>query len=131
LKRSPKLFRPVEVEVLVDPSVGVGKGSSVIGIFRKELKVDDLPRRSSLERVGDDRVDALDPCRTSGPPGTAKIVEDFARALCDGEGIGEANPWFLTSSVEDERKALTAEDSAPSVRTELFADCGAVERDGD
>ena len=91
MKRSPKLFRPVEVDVRVDGSVGVGKGSS-LGIFRRELKVDDLSRKPSLERVGEDLVEAVDPCLKSGTPGIAKEVEDLARALWDGEGSGEPNP---------------------------------------
>lgn len=86
--RSPKLFRPVDVDVRVDGRVGVGKGSS-LGILRKELNVDDLPRIPSLARVGEDVVDALDPCRRIGIPGVADV---FAKRLCDGEGKGEANP---------------------------------------
>jgi hypothetical protein len=48
------------VEVRVDGNVGVGRGSS-LGIFLKELRVDDLPRMPSLERVGEDLLEALDP----------------------------------------------------------------------
>jgi hypothetical protein len=88
-KRSPKLFRPVDVDVRVDGRVGVGNGSSP-GIFRKELNVEDLPRIPSLARVGEDVVDALDPCRRIGLPAMVEAV--FARTLCDGDGKGEANP---------------------------------------
>ena len=89
LKRSPKLFRPVDVDVLVDGRVGVGNGSS-LGMFRKELNVEDLPRIPSLDRVGEDLVDALDPCRRIGILGPGDAV--FAKMLCDGDGKGEANP---------------------------------------
>lgn len=87
-KRSPKLFLPVEVDVRVNGRGGVGKASS-LGILRKELKVDDLPRIPSLERVGEDLLEALDPCRMS-VPGAADA--DFWRKLCDGDGIEEASP---------------------------------------
>ena len=60
-KRSPKLFLPVDVDVRVDGRVGVGNWSS-LGMFRKELNVDDLPRKPSRERVGDDLLlEAVDP----------------------------------------------------------------------
>src|SRR4051794_30624859 len=91
-KRSPKLFLPVEVEVRVEGSVGVGKESSV-GMFLKERKVDDLPLGPSLARLGDDFVDAAEPCRNRGTPGAAaNAVEAFARAACEwfGDGSGDA-----------------------------------------
>jgi hypothetical protein len=121
LKRSPKLFLPVEVEVLVDASVGVGRASS-LGMFRKELNVEDLPRIPSLARVGEDLVEADDPVRRRGTAGAAKCMEDLARALRAGDGKGEASPWLVTSSADGERRDFTAEDSTPSVRTELV-DC--------
>jgi hypothetical protein len=96
--------------VRVDGIVGVGKGSS-IGMLRKELNVEDLPRMPSLARVGEDLVDALDPWRRIGIPGLAD--DGFASTLYDGEGKGEANPWTATSSVDGERSAFTAEDSDP------------------
>jgi hypothetical protein len=107
----------------VDGSVGVGRGSS-LGIFFKELRVDDLPRMPSLERVGEDLLEALDPCRKRGTPGipwAANAIADFARApLCDGDGRGEAiPPWITISSVERERRAFTAGDSLPGIRVEL------------
>jgi hypothetical protein len=118
--RSPKLFLPVEVEVRVDGSVGVGKGSS-LGIFRKELNVDDLPRIPSLARVGDDLEDeAVDPCLNSCEPGGANDDELFAITLCDGEGRGEASPpGAATSSAEGDRRAFTAADSVPAIWEEL------------
>lgn len=109
----------MEVDVRVDGKGGVGKGSS-FGKFRNEFNVDDLPLRPSLARVGDDVVDALELCRNNGTPGPARAALDLTRA--DGEGKGVANPWPSTSSVDGERKALTAEDSDPKPRTELLTD---------
>jgi hypothetical protein len=109
------------VEVRVDGNVGVGRGSS-LGIFLKELRVDDLPRMPSLERVGEDLLEALDPCRKRGTPGTPEELNRFfARALlCDGDGRGEASAsWIAISSVEAERRAFTAGDSVPGIRVEL------------
>jgi hypothetical protein len=119
--RSPKLFRPVDVEVRVDGSVGVGKGSS-LGIFRKELKVDDRPRIPSLARVGEDLEDeAVDPCRNSCAPGAAIADGLFAITLCDGDGRGEASPPLTaTSSAEGDCRAFTAADSVPSPREVFF-----------
>jgi len=118
-KRSPKLLRPVEVDVLVDCKGGVGSGSS-LARFRREFRVDDLPRSPSLARVGDDAVDALEPCRRRGIPGPARAALDLTRA--DGDGKGVAKPWPPTSSIDDERKALTAEDSDPKALTELLTE---------
>lgn len=107
------------MDVLVDGNGGVGNGSS-FAKFRNEFIVDDLPRSPSLARVGDDAVDALEPCRKRGTPGPARPALDLTRA--EGEGNGVAKPWPPTSSVDAERKALTADDSDPKARTELLTD---------
>lgn len=80
--RSPKLFRPVEVEVRPDAGrVGVGRLSS-LGMFRRELSVDDLPRCPSLFRVGEDMEDAADSfLNKDGTPVAANADDDFAIAL--------------------------------------------------
>ena len=117
--RSPKLLRPVEVEVLVDGKGGVGNGSS-LAKFRSEFNVDDLPRSPSLARVGEDEVDAVESCRKIGTPGPARTALDLTRA--DGEGKGVAKPCPPISSVDGERKALTADDSDPKALPELPTD---------
>ena len=90
--RSPKLFLPVEIEVLVEGRGGVGSASSV-GAFRRELIVDDLPRSPSLARVGDDLLlDAVDPCLNNGTPGPANVEVDFTKALGEGARPGERGP---------------------------------------
>jgi hypothetical protein len=90
--KSPKLFRPVEVEVRVDASVGVGNGSSLsTPESLKELRVDERPRTPSIARVGEDRFDAADPCLINGGP--PNVDEDWA-AFGDGDGNGDANPWI-------------------------------------
>jgi hypothetical protein len=79
---SPKLFRPVEVDVRTEAgNVGVGKLSS-LGAFRKELRVEDRPRCPSLARVGDDSDDAAEPLRNNdGTPGAVKADVVLAMAL--------------------------------------------------
>ena len=90
LKRSPKLFLAVEVDVLLDGRGGVSKvcGSSIPG-FLSELTVDDLPRIPSLMRLGDewfDVLEALESCRIKGDPGAANSIVALAIALdADGE----------------------------------------------
>lgn len=108
-KRSPKLFLPVDVEVRVEGSVGVGRLSS-LGMFLRELSVEDLPRIPSRDFVGEECVDALESWRISGDPGMANDIEDIARALCDGDGRGEENPE-PSSAVIGIRSALTAGES--------------------
>ena len=101
--------------------MGVGNGSS-LGTFRKELRVDDLPRIPSRVRVGDDDVEAPDPCRKRGTPGPVKSDGDLAKRLWDGEGSGDANPWVATSSADVVRSAFTAEDSVPGVTADAPID---------
>lgn len=84
--------------------------------------MDDLPRIPSRARVGEDLVEALDPCRKRGTLGATKVDDDLARTICDGEGRGEANPWVATSSAEEECKAFTAGDSVPGVRADKLTD---------
>jgi hypothetical protein len=95
-----------------------------MGRFLNELNVEDLPRRSSLIRVGEDLVEALEPCRMIGIPGPVEAT--LSRTLCDGDGKGDVNPR-ATSSADGERRALTAEDSVPRFRLELFADAIGVD----
>ncbi len=125
--KSPKLFRPVDVEVRAEGNVGVGKGSS-LGTFRKELSVEDLPRMPSLARVGEDLEDeAVEDCRNSCEPGAAIVDELFAITLCEGDGRGEASPPLTaTSSAEGDRRDFTAADSVPGIRGLFF--CGRWER---
>jgi hypothetical protein len=106
--------------VRVDGKVGVGKGSA-LGTFRNELNVEDLPRIPSLARVGEDLLDAVEPCRNSGAPGIAKAVEDRARALCEGDGNEDWDPWGNrpTLSTEGERSAVTGGDSGGRTPEEL------------
>lgn len=86
LNKSPKLFLPVDVEVLVDGNVGVGKESS-FGAFLRELKVDERPRSVNLERVGDDlEDDAVEPCRNKGVPGRPRPDDVFIKVVGD-EGV--------------------------------------------
>lgn len=86
LNKSPKLFLPVDVEVLVDGNVGVGRESS-FGAFLNELRVDERPRSVNLERVGDDlEDDAVDPCLNKGVPGRPTPDDVFIKALGD-EGV--------------------------------------------
>lgn len=82
-------------------------------MFRNELKVEDLPRMPSRFRVGDDALEAAEPCRNNGAPGIAKDVEARARALGEGDGRGDCDPWARRPilSVEGERIVAGTEDS--------------------
>jgi hypothetical protein len=91
LNKSPKLFLLVEVDVRLEGKVGVPNVSSVCVFFR-EVTVEDLSRRPSLERVGEERLDAAESRRTSGDPGAANIIAAFAIAVWEGEGPGDASP---------------------------------------
>lgn len=105
----------MEEDVRVDGSVGVGNGSSV-GKFRKELRVEDRPRRPPLVRDGEDWVEVVEPLRKSWVPGPASM--DLGTAVRDGEGNGDAKP--VTSSTDGELSACTADDSASNVLVELL-----------
>jgi hypothetical protein len=110
-KRSPKLFLLVDVDVRADAKVGVGSGSS-LGTFLKEFKVDDRPRRPTLECRGDELLEAVEPCLNSGVG-----VGGFEGELRDGEARGDRNSCDSRFSF---RKACTAGDSAPRVRAAVL-----------
>lgn len=98
--------------------MGVGSASS-LGTFRKELSVDDLPRRPSLEFRGEELVEALEPCRKSGTG-----EGDFAGEARAGDAKGERNSCPSGLSVDSNRKDCTAGDSATRFLAELFTDAG-------
>lgn len=82
--RSPKLFRPVDVEVRVEASIFVGSASS-LGTFRRELSVDARSRKP-IRLDGDDLFEFVDPFLLRGEPGAAaKPKDDLARAVCEGD----------------------------------------------
>jgi hypothetical protein len=79
-------------------------------MFLRELRVEDLPRMPSLDRVGDDRTEVLESRLTKGDPGTEKAVEDFASALYEVDPIGDVDS-LPSSAVDDIRIDLPAADS--------------------
>jgi len=83
--------------VRVEAIVEVGKGSS-LGIFLKELSVEDLSRKPSLDLAGEDRPEAFEPCRMGGVAGAAMVMEDLPIAMWDGDGSGDTTP-FSSSAV--------------------------------
>lgn len=93
----------------VEGNWGVGSASS-LGMFLRELRVEDLPRVPSLDLVGEDRTEALESRLTRGEPGTEKAIEDFVSALFEGDPIGDADT-LPSSAVDDIRIDVPATDS--------------------
>lgn len=120
LNKSPKLFRPVDVDVLVEGNGGVGKESSA-GVFLRELRVDERPRKVNLERDGEDlEDDAVEPFRNKGVPGRPRLEDVFIKALgeegaCVGEGNGDWKPSGVISSEDCEVRAARAESDEGAV----------------
>lgn len=114
LNRSPKLFRPVDVEVRVEAIVVVGRLSS-LGMLRRELSVEDRPRSPSL-LDGDDLLEAVEGCRASGAPGTAANDREVRRsAPCEGDGRGVLLPSTDSGGGGiRRRRAATAGESTPA-----------------
>ncbi len=98
----------------------MGSESST-GLFRSEFRVDDLPRKPSLARVGEDLLDAFDPWRNSGDA----VPETLPRP--EGEGSGDVKPPWARSSDDGARRDFTAGDSVPGIR-EVLPDAREVSR---
>lgn len=64
----------------------------------------------SLDRVGEDRTEALESRLTKGDPGAENTIEDFTRALCAGEPTGDVDK-LPSSAANGIRTDLTAADS--------------------
>jgi hypothetical protein len=79
-------------------------------MFLRELRVEDLPRIPSRDRVGEDRIEALESRLTKGDPGIEKAIEDFASTPCEGDPIGDADT-LPTSAVDGIRIDFPAADS--------------------
>lgn len=87
LKRSPKLFLAVDVDVRPEGTGG------------REVMVGDLPARDNEGRDPKDLLEALDELRSSAAPGPASF-EVLPRVLRVGDGIGEGILLWPPSSNE-------------------------------
>lgn len=106
LKRSPKLLRPVDVDVRVEAvgRVGVCNVSSDC-TFCKEFMVDDRLRRPSFARVGEDFAEAED---------------SFRRSVCPpGPALGTALPGIATNDINCCASADCDVKSSPEAETGL------------
>lgn len=85
LRRSPKLFRPIEDDVLAAEGACCPSTDALGEFLPRELIVEDLPLRCSCALVGDDCPELLELGRNSTVAGDAAALEKDPRA---GEGTG-------------------------------------------